>query len=55
MIPQPLVEYAGISKEVAVVGNQQSFELWDLESWSRYESDLGNTIVEDAENIASTD
>ena len=55
MIPQPLVEYAGISKEVAVVGNQESFELWDLESWSRYESDLGNTIVEDAENIASTD
>lgn len=55
MVPQSLAEYAGIEKEVAVVGNQQCFELWDLDSWQRYESDLGKTIAKDAENIAARD
>ena len=55
MVPQSLAEYANIDKEVAVVGNQQCFELWNLDNWRSYETDLGKTIAEDAENIASTD
>ncbi len=55
MVPQPLTEYASIDKEVAVVGNQQCFELWNIDNWRSYETDLGKTIAEDAENIASAD
>lgn len=55
MIPPSLMEHAGIKKEVAVIGNLQSFELWDLASWRKYERELEVTIVEDAEKIAASD
>lgn len=55
MIPPSLIDHAGIEKDVTVVGNQQSFEIWDRKAWGVYESGLGKTILEDAEKIASAD
>lgn len=35
-IPARLREYAGLTKDVAVVGNDARIELWDAERWARY-------------------
>lgn len=53
MLPQPLMEYAQIKKEVTVTGNLGSFEIWDTERWNGYESDLAKTALADAEEIAA--
>ncbi len=39
MLPPPLIEYAGLEKEVVVIGNEQSLEVWDRGAWTRYEAD----------------
>ena len=36
MIPAPLREYAGLDREVIVVGNGTTLEIWNAESWSTY-------------------
>ena len=36
MIPTPLREYAGLEREVVVVGNGTTLEIWNSESWTRY-------------------
>lgn len=35
-IPAPLREYAGLGKEVAVIGAGTRAEIWDLEAWNAY-------------------
>lgn len=37
MLPPPLIEYARLAKEVVVIGNEQSLEVWDRGTWARYE------------------
>ena len=39
MLPPPLVQYAGLRKDVVVIGNEQSLEVWDRGAWARYEAD----------------
>lgn len=53
MLPPPLLEHAGIDKEVTVIGNLNSFEIWDRKKWESYETDIAGTVFEDAEEIAS--
>lgn len=36
LLPQLLQDYAGIKKEVAVLGAGDHFELWDPKSWRDY-------------------
>lgn len=38
-VPPPLREYAGLSRQVAVVGADTYFELWDAAAWERYLAD----------------
>lgn len=38
-IPPRLREYAGLEKEIAVIGAFERVEIWDLEAWERYQSD----------------
>lgn len=40
LIPQSLREYAGIKKNVTVVGIQNRAEIWDTEAWKEYNSDV---------------
>ena len=40
LIPQSLREYAGLSKNVTVVGILNRAEIWDREAWKRYNSDV---------------
>lgn len=35
-VPQNLVEYAGIKKEVVVVGSSDMIEIWDAAAWDEY-------------------
>ena len=36
VIPQPLREYAGLTKDVVVVGQLSRVEIWDKGEWERY-------------------
>ena len=36
VIPQPLREYAGLGRDVVVVGQLSRVELWDKAEWERY-------------------
>lgn len=36
VIPPPLRAYAGLGKELAVIGTGSRVEIWDLEAWNAY-------------------
>lgn len=40
IIPNSLREYAGLTKEVTIVGMQRRAEIWDRAAWKRYNSDV---------------
>jgi MraZ protein len=33
MLPQPLLEHAALRKEVVLIGNQDTIEVWDADRW----------------------
>lgn len=35
-VPQPLREYAGLDRDVMVVGNGTTVEIWDAQAWANY-------------------
>ncbi len=47
----PLLEHAGIEREVVVVGNIDHVELWDPERWRSDQRALDGEIVEIAESL----
>ncbi len=47
LIPQVLREYAGIKKEITVVGIQNRAEIWDAEQWREYNGDLHSEDIAD--------
>jgi MraZ protein len=52
MLPQPLIKHAGLSKEVVVVGNFDSLEVWDRGTWQSYERELDASASETAQRLA---
>lgn len=42
-----LLEYAGLSKEVVLVGANTRLEIWDSETWKNYQSELADDIMMD--------
>jgi MraZ protein len=48
---QPLLEYAGIEKEVVVIGNRDHLEVWDRDRWHSDQKDLDSEIVQIAESL----
>jgi MraZ protein len=48
--PAPFLQFAGITKDLVVVGAGQYFEVWDRERWQAYDAEL---ISRAAEHIAS--
>lgn len=55
MVPAPLIDYAGLAKEVVIVGNDDHLELWDPGAWARYEADLIENVAETVERIVNVD
>jgi MraZ protein len=54
MIPQPLLAYAGLRKEVVVVGNGNSIEVWDGKGWAKYARELDASAGEVAQRLAAS-
>ncbi len=48
---QPLLEYAGIEKDVVVVGNLDHIEVWDRGRWHSDQKELDSEIVGIAESL----
>jgi MraZ protein len=53
MVPPPIIDHAGLGKEVVIVGNDDHLELWDAAKWSAYETDLNATVADTVEKIVS--
>jgi MraZ protein len=47
----PLLEHAGIEKEVVVIGNRDHLEIWDRERWHADQTELDSEIVQIAESL----
>ncbi len=50
LLPQTLREFAGITKEVAIVGNIERIEIWDITKWNERNDEIAENmddIVED--------
>ena len=39
VIPQPFRDYAGLSREIVILGVANRAEIWDREKWNKYMSD----------------
>ena len=48
---QPLLDHAGVEKEVVLVGNLDHLEMWDRDKWLADQRDLNAEIVEIAEGL----
>lgn len=40
LIPQPLRDYAGLTKDVVIIGTGLKAEIWDLDRWNEYNSKI---------------
>lgn len=53
MLPAKLIEHARIAKEVAVIGNDEAFEVWDRGLWDAYDAKVGPTIATMTDSIGA--
>ncbi|MEI6633165.1 MAG: division/cell wall cluster transcriptional repressor MraZ [Chlamydiota bacterium] len=51
MLPQNLLALAGITRDVVVAGNLTRFEIWDEESWKKYQEERASNFEEIAEQL----
>jgi MraZ protein len=51
IIPQYLKDFAGINKDVMVIGISSRIELWDQKTWSQFYSTSRDSFEQIAENI----
>jgi MraZ protein len=52
-LPANQVGYAGLTKDVAVIGNGNRIELWDAQAWAAYNSDEQGSIADLASELAA--
>lgn len=52
LIPDYLKKYAGLNKEVAVVGVYNRMEIWDVKAWSDYKAKTESQSEEIAEKLS---
>ena len=53
LLPPKLIEYAGIRKDVLVVGADKHLEIWDKDAWESQETGLQSDFEEAMERIGS--
>jgi MraZ protein len=51
IIPQYLKEYAGIKKDVIVIGISNRIEIWDTQTWKEFYTNSNDSFEQIAENI----
>lgn len=52
LIPAPLREYAGLTKEAVMIGQGNKFEIWDAKTWDQKREEW---LSDDDDDIASND
>lgn len=52
MLPQPLLQHAGLSKDIVVAGVHNKLEIWDLEKWKRQLEELEGSMEDVAERLS---
>lgn len=50
-IPTPLREYAGLDRELAVIGAGSRIEIWDATAWATYLADREQAFSDQAEEV----
>lgn len=55
LIPAHLRDYAGLGKDVVILGVSSRVEIWDREEWARYSNAAGDSYEEIAEKIVDLD
>ena len=53
VVPNSLLEYAGLGREVTVAGVHDHLEIWDRASWRRQEHDREGSVEDVAERLAN--
>ena len=51
IIPQLHKDYAGLKKEVIIIGVMDKIEIWDLKHWNEFEEDNEQNFERDAEDL----
>ncbi len=51
VLPSNLREYAHIDKDVVIVGVSNRVEIWNKETWDKYNEQIGPTVAQIAENL----
>jgi MraZ protein len=46
MIPPKLMHYAGLDKEVVVIGAEDSLQIWDRKAWADFNASLTDEIAD---------
>ncbi len=54
MIPAPLLEYAGLEKDVVVAGSGECIELWDRAAYDSYQDGVMSRIPDIAASLGNT-
>lgn len=53
MVPQPLITYADLGKDVTVIGNGDRLELWNQRQWDEYQADVTTNLAQTVANIVN--
>ncbi len=51
LVPDWLLKYAGIEKEVVITGEIDHFTIWSIENFRRFQDEIRKTFPADAEDI----
>lgn len=51
IVPQLHKDYAGLKKEVVIIGVMDRIEIWDLQHWNEFEEDNEQNFERDAEDL----
>ena len=51
IISQLHKDYAGLKKEVIIIGVMDKIEIWDLQQWNEFEEDNVQNFERDAEDL----
>ncbi len=54
MIPTPLMEYAGLGKDVVVTGSGECLEVWDRTLYAGYSADVLIRVPDIAASLGDT-
>jgi MraZ protein len=53
-VPAKLLEFAGINREVSIIGVQNRLEIWDRAAWTDYQSRLEEEADATADELAAS-